>query len=226
MDIKRVVLLIQYNVCDTVSTLKQRFGRAARDPSLTAICIMMTPSGYFYDEREKRLNKQEKRAAKKPRLSMSAALILGTALPNEPVPSVNPPPPEGLTSPDEREEGGGAGSEDEDEEDGLGGEELGDHVRQSDDGTIAASANDDPWDPEGATLDGTPSTSNAQSYIPPPTVLGKRKRDASSGRKPRFAVDSDLDAVINANYLPASDPRYNCRHKAIGAFFGLQHISE
>ena len=67
MDLHAVKLVVQFDICDSIPTLSQRFGCGARDPNISAICILLVPLGYFVDERIKRLQTAELRrlAAKK-----------------------------------------------------------------------------------------------------------------------------------------------------------------
>jgi len=61
MDLHAVKLVVQFDICDSIPTLSQRFGRGARDPNISAICILLVPLGYFVDERIKRLQTAELR---------------------------------------------------------------------------------------------------------------------------------------------------------------------
>lgn len=73
MDIQGVTVLVHFNVPDDLPTLIQRFGRAARDPNLAAICILLVPPGYFYADREAQEERAEKARAKKCRKTRESA---------------------------------------------------------------------------------------------------------------------------------------------------------
>ena len=60
-------------MCDAIATLTQRFGRAARDPDVSAICILLIPSKFFEEERRK------KEQAAKHRKTLKAASVATAA---------------------------------------------------------------------------------------------------------------------------------------------------
>ncbi|KAF8325573.1 P-loop containing nucleoside triphosphate hydrolase protein, partial [Cantharellus anzutake] len=59
-DLPNITRLVQFGPPNNLSTLAQRFGRAARDPDTTGIVILLAPWDYF----EETCRKQEQRAKK------------------------------------------------------------------------------------------------------------------------------------------------------------------
>lgn len=73
MDLKNVTLLVQFCAPQSFNSLMQRFGRAARNMSITATCVLLMESGYFYDERLKRIEAPQKKR-KKEAITQSASV--------------------------------------------------------------------------------------------------------------------------------------------------------
>ena len=59
MDLKCITVLVQFLVPDSFNALIQCFGRAARNVSLSAQCILLAPPGYFYEEHVKRMDRDK-----------------------------------------------------------------------------------------------------------------------------------------------------------------------
>ncbi|KAF8322798.1 uncharacterized protein EI90DRAFT_3020057 [Cantharellus anzutake] len=67
-DLPNIARLVQFGPPDNLSTLAQRFGRAARDPDMSGIVILLAPQDYFEEtcrEREGRAKKMAKRKKRK-----------------------------------------------------------------------------------------------------------------------------------------------------------------
>ncbi|KAF8334020.1 P-loop containing nucleoside triphosphate hydrolase protein, partial [Cantharellus anzutake] len=64
-DLVNVTRLVQFCPPDNLSTLTQRFGRAARDPCISAVVILLAPKDYFQDTHQERAERARKAAATK-----------------------------------------------------------------------------------------------------------------------------------------------------------------
>lgn len=72
IDVPNVELIVHYQVAKSLCVLFQRFGRGARDTSLTAKAILLAEPGYFTEVREKRKRDAEVRALRKQKGKMKA----------------------------------------------------------------------------------------------------------------------------------------------------------
>ena len=95
---RNVAVVIQFGLCDSVDTLAQRFGRAGRDPSSPALCLLLAPPKLFIEVREKKERAAAKR--KKKTIESPAAAQNGD---KQMVPTTAP---EALHSDDEGDEPG------------------------------------------------------------------------------------------------------------------------
>jgi hypothetical protein len=211
MDMRGITVLVHFNVPDDLPTLVQRFGRAARNPKLGAVCILLIQPGYFYAEREAREKSAEKTREKKRRKTagrQNAAvqgvlpLVLATTLAQAPSEKrAELPVAPGLPC------AGGGGV------DNVGPWETLPHQTEDYSESLPL-----------------PSHFNlvtevtVEDYIPAPSSGLKRKRNAVAVVRERFAITDSLDAWINADRLPTTDPRHGCRRKVEHKFFGLDRI--
>ena len=203
MDIHSVTVLVQYNIPGDLPTLSQRFGRAAHDPSLKAVCVLLAPSGYFYAEQEKHCNESEKRAAKCQKTGKGGIQKSGVAVATLALPAAPLHPPFGL---DAHQIEGLEDNEDTSSETSLDLEEDHDLLAK----TMPVSTGDG---------------GKCEEYIPAPgTTGGKRKRNATTCE--RFATTEGLDAFINADHLPTGNKRHGCRRKVEQMFYGNDQICE
>lgn len=62
IDVRNIRVVVQWRLTCDLNTLWQRFGRAARDPSLDAIAILFVEAKYFDDEKEKKTRAQKRKA--------------------------------------------------------------------------------------------------------------------------------------------------------------------
>ena len=66
MDLPDIQVVVQWRALCNLMTLWQRLGRGARDRSYTATAIFLVEKEHFDEEREKKLERQHVRKAKKP----------------------------------------------------------------------------------------------------------------------------------------------------------------
>ncbi|KAF8327239.1 uncharacterized protein EI90DRAFT_3127296 [Cantharellus anzutake] len=66
-DLPNIARLVQFGPPDNLSTLAQRFGRAARDPDMSGIVILLAPRDYFEETRLEREGRAKKMAKRKKR---------------------------------------------------------------------------------------------------------------------------------------------------------------
>lgn len=59
---RNIRIVVQWRLTCDLNTLWQRFGRAARDPSLDAVAILFVEGKYFDDEKDKRTRAQKRKA--------------------------------------------------------------------------------------------------------------------------------------------------------------------
>lgn len=65
IDIPDVEIVVQWKVPIDLNTLMQRFGRAARNTSLTGVAVLIAEPRYFYEEYQKQVRKRAGRKRKK-----------------------------------------------------------------------------------------------------------------------------------------------------------------
>lgn len=231
MDLKQVKTLVQLGVPQSFNALVQRFGRGARDLSITATCILLAQPGFFYEERLKRLQKVSNKRCKTGSESKGPARSKG---PKQKAPA-NRVPQQASATP-----ATGVSNRDAPGVDISIDEMLIQLATEGPPNTRPAphiDSDDEDREPSPVPPCTEAYASNeaqapfavpaASEYVPAPlpmasVKLGKRKRKGQE----QFAVELSLDEFINAEHLPVSDGRRNCRRKIIAAYYGNDRIRE
>ncbi|EPQ50064.1 hypothetical protein GLOTRDRAFT_67173, partial [Gloeophyllum trabeum ATCC 11539] len=65
VDLRDIEVVVQWKATCTMCTLWQRFGRGARDFSLTALAVLIVEPKHFDEEKKKAADAKRKRAEKK-----------------------------------------------------------------------------------------------------------------------------------------------------------------
>lgn len=195
MDLKRVSLIVQYGVPDSLATLCQRFGRGARDPSITAKCILLAPIGVLHEDNTNQKDNAQ-HASKRRRIGKGKAVAsaVDSLTVSDSVGSSDPP---NWTSVDLSE--------------GLFVRER--ETLPSDDSQQAIHEQDE------AEEEYVPAAALPAGKAETPA---SRKRTRAPPPPPPPKIDPAVNDWINAATLP--DDHRGCRNKVERDFFGLDRI--